>query len=113
MNEAEKKCEGCGSGCDVCDENDQRICLQCESGLMMHLDACVSDCPKGYLSNYEASSCYPLSDLDIRLIPFPCLLIACVFLFLSYVGDKQKRKHLFVPNWLILMALLEHGCLLS
>ena len=88
VNEAEKKCEGCGSGCDVCDENDQRICLQCESGLMLHLDACVSDCPKGYLSNYEASSCYPLSDLDIRLIPFPCLIIAAVFLFLSYVGDK-------------------------
>ena len=80
---------------------------------MLHLDACVDDCPKGYLSNYEASSCYPLSDLDIRLIPFPCLIIACVFLFLSYVGDKQKRKHLFIPNWLILMALLEHGCLLS
>ena len=88
MNESEKRCEGCGSGCDECDANDQRICLKCESGLMMHLDACVSDCPRGYLSNYEASSCYPLSDLDIRLIPFPCLIIAAVFLFLSYVGDK-------------------------
>ena len=31
-----KKCEGCSNGCEVCDENDQRICIQCESSMMMY-----------------------------------------------------------------------------
>lgn len=56
--------------------------------MMLYEGTCVSDCPKGYLSNYSASLCYPLSDLDIDLIPFPCLIIAMVFFFLSYVGSK-------------------------
>jgi len=47
------------------------------------------------------------------LIPFPSLLIAIVFFFLSYVGSKQKRKHLLISNWLVLMGILVHGCLLS
>ena len=54
-----------------------------------------------------------MADLDISLIPFPCLILAVVLFFLSYVGSKQKRKHLLMPNWLVLMGLLEHGCLLS
>ena len=112
VNEIEKKCEGC-AGCDVCDKDDQRICLECSPGLLMLNDECVSDCPKGYLSNYSASECYPISGLDIDLIPFPCLILAIVFFFLSYVGSKQKRKHLLIPNWLVLMGFLEHGILLS
>ena len=80
---------------------------------MMFQGTCVSDCPKGYLADYSARNCYPLSDLDISLIPFPSILIALVFFFLSYVGSKQKRKHLLIPNWLVLMGVLEHGILIS
>ena len=112
-NLEDKECEGCGAGCVECDAVDQRICLKCESGLMMFQNGCVSDCPSGYLADYAAKNCYPLSDLDIALIPFPSLLIALVFLLLSYVGSKQKRKHLMIPNWLVLMGLLEHGVLIS
>ena len=107
------KCDGCGSGCDVCDEEDQRICLQCQGDFMMFQTECVTDCPKGWLSNYAASECYSIASLDIKLIPFPSLIIAFVFLFLSYVGSKQKKKHLLIPNWLVLMGLLEHGAILS
>ena len=88
VNEEEKKCEGCGPGCIDCDPEDQRICLQCAEGLMMMEDECVQDCPSGYLSNYDANECKAISDLDIALIPFPCLIIALVFFFLSYVGSK-------------------------
>jgi NADH:ubiquinone oxidoreductase subunit 6 (subunit J) len=81
--------------------------------MLLHLGTCVSACPEGYLSDYDASYCYSLASLDIRLIPFPCLLIAIVFFFLTYVGSKQKRKHILISNWLVLMGLLVHGCLLS
>lgn len=79
----------------------------------MHLGNCVSDCPSGYLSDYEASYCYSLASLDVDLIPFPCLVLATLLFFLSYVGHKQKRKHIMIPNWIILMGFLVHGCLLS
>ena len=81
--------------------------------MLLHLGTCVSDCPEGFLSDYDGSFCYSLSSLDISLIPFPSLLIAIVFFFLSYVGSKQKRKHLLISNWLVLMGILVHGCLLS
>lgn len=80
---------------------------------MMYESECVRDCPKGWLSNYSTSKCYPISGLDISLIPFPCVLIAFTFLILSFAGSKQKSKHLLIPNWLVLMGLLEHGCILS
>ena len=73
----------------------------------------MSDCPSGYLSDYDGSSCYSLASLDVDLIPFPCLIIATVLFFLSYVGYKQKPKHKMISNWLVLMGLLIHGCLLS
>ena len=81
--------------------------------MLMLKDECVSDCPKGWLSNYTANECYPLSDLDIDLWPFPCLIVAVLFGLLSMVGGMQKKKHLLVPNWLVLMGFLEHGCILS
>ena len=65
------------------------------------------------MADYDDGECYSLSDLDIDLIPFPCLIVATTFFILSYVGYRQKRKHLMIPNWLILMGLLEQGCLLS
>lgn len=107
------RCEGCAAGCDQCDANDQRVCLKCESKMLLHEGVCVSDCPTGFLSNYEEQFCYSLDSLDISLIPFPCLIIAIVLFFLSYVGYKQKRKHLLISNWIILMGMLVHGCLLS
>lgn len=113
VNEEERKCEGCGPGCIDCDPDDQRICLQCADGLMMMDGECVKDCPKGYLSNYSANKCTPLSDLDISLIPFPCLIIAAAFFAASYVGSKQKPKHILITNWIVLMGFLEHGILLS
>ena len=54
---------------------------------MMMEDECVQDCPRGYLSNYDTNTCKSISDLDIALIPFPCLIIAMVMFFLSYVGS--------------------------
>ena len=113
VNEKEKKCEGCGGGCLRCDPIDQRICLQCDGNLLNYLGSCVSTCPKGYVADYDKNTCTALSDMDISLIPFPCLIVAGTFFILSYVGYKQKRKHLLVPNWLVLMGILEHGCLLS
>ena len=76
-------------------------------------NGCVSDCPKGYYANYDNDSCRPISDLDINVIPFPCIIIAGVFFCLSYVGSRQKPKHMLIPNWLVLMGFLEHGILLS
>ena len=80
--------------------------------MLMLEGTCVSACPKDYFADYDDMECVSLADLDISLIPFPCLIVAGTFFILSYVGHRQKRKHLMIPNWLVLMGLLEHGCLL-
>jgi len=81
--------------------------------MLKYNGSCVSVCPKDFIADYDDMECYSLSDLDISLLYFPCLIIAGTFFLLSYVGYKQKLKHLMIPNWLVLMGLLEHGCLLS
>ena len=42
-----------------------------------------------------------------------CLIIAAAFFAASYVGSKQKPKHILITNWIVLMGFLEHGILLS
>ena len=49
---------------------------------------CVSVCPKGYIADYDVMKCKSLAELDISLIPFPCLIVAATFFILSYVGYK-------------------------
>ena len=88
VNEVEKQCEGCGAGCLRCNAQDQRICEQCEGNMLMFEGTCVSVCPKDYLADYDDMVCVSLADLDISLIPFPCLIVAGTFFILSYVGHR-------------------------
>ena len=88
VNEVEKQCEGCGAGCLECDPKDQRICLKCEKNMLMLEGNCVSVCPKDYIADYDDMKCKSLAELDISLIPFPCLIVAATFFILSYVGYK-------------------------
>lgn len=60
-NDLTKKCEGCGSGCNKCDAIDNRNCLKCSSEFKLHLQTCVSDCPKKFMSNFDASECISIS----------------------------------------------------
>ena len=75
----------------------------------MKLDnECVSDCPEGYLANYSADTCTSLDDVDVKIIYFPFLIIALLCFALSYVGSKQKKKHLLIPNFIVMMGIVEH-----
>ena len=76
-------------------------------------EKCVSDCPPGYLSNYQADICYSISGLDVTMVYFPFLILTLLFMLLSLVGTKQKRKHLLIPNFIVLMGILEHAGLIT
>ena len=80
---------------------------------MMLEDGCVSDCPPGYLSNYDADTCRSLSDLDAKTLPFPFIIITLLCLALSWVGSKQKKKHLLVVNFIVMMGVVEHIALIT
>ena len=112
-NVEDMKCEGCDPGCAVCDEVDQRICLECNFGLMLHEEDCVSDCPRFFLANFYGDACYPISDIDVKLIYFPFLIIISICFGMTYIGARQKKKHLLVPNFLFMMGIVEHAGLVT
>ena len=107
------KCEGCNPGCSECDAVDQRICLECNFGLMLHEETCVADCPRYFLANFMGTECYSISNLDVKLIYFPYLIVMCICFAMSYVGSLQKKKHLLVPNFIVLMGAVEHISLVT
>jgi hypothetical protein len=52
------KCLGCvPSGCIDCLREDQEICIECEDGLLLHLDVCVGQCPEGYRASFDGKKC--------------------------------------------------------
>ena len=55
---------------------------------MVHLGDCVADCPRFYMANFAATKCYPVANLDAKIIYFPFVGITVVAFFLSYVGFK-------------------------
>lgn len=87
-NEEARKCEGCGLGCEVCDKKDQRICVKCDANLLLHQGNCVSDCPDGFMADYDAIYCFAISELDVKLYYFPTLIISALAFLLSFVGSK-------------------------
>lgn len=123
QNEVTFECEGCPAGCHECEATDNRVCTKCELGLMLtvmldkegnpELPTCVSACPPGYLANYEGTACTNLSDIDLTLVYFPFLITAFLMFVLSVVGAKQKKKHLLVPNFLVMMGVLEHLAIIT
>ena len=49
------RCLGCiPGGCIDCERDDQEICLECDTGLLLHLDKCVGQCPEGFRASFEA-----------------------------------------------------------
>ena len=67
---------------------DQRVCLTCNVGLMELDGECVADCPRYYLANFDATKCYHLDALDVKLIYFPFLIVSATFFLLSVVGAQ-------------------------
>jgi len=112
-NLATGDCEGCGAGCVNCDKEDQRICLKCESKLKLLKGVCISDCPKGYLANFDATECISKAQKDVKVVYFPWLVMSMIVFSLSYVGGKTKPKHLIVPNFLVMMGVVENLSLLT
>ena len=74
---------------------------------------CTSDCPPGYFANYSADTCKSLDDVDVRIIYFPFLIIMLLCFALSYVGSKQKKKHELIPNFIVMMGIVEHVALVT
>ena len=80
---------------------------------MIHLGDCINDCPRYFMANFYGTECFALSTMDISLIYFPFLIVMVLLFGLSYVGSRQKKKHLLVPNFIVLMGIVEHVALVT
>ena len=80
---------------------------------MVHLGDCINDCPRYYYADFYGTECLPLSNMDIKLVYFPFLIVMGLLFGASYVGSKQKKKHLLVTNFIALMGIVEHIALVT
>ncbi|KAA8592193.1 hypothetical protein FQN60_017648 [Etheostoma spectabile] len=56
-NKASSQCEDCSEGCVKCQDAQQ--CQRCRSGLYLHDDVCVVECPRGFPQNDVCQPCAP------------------------------------------------------
>jgi len=68
---------------------------------------CVQSCPRGFMANYESTKCV-MAGGDVTVVYFPWLIMSLIALGLSLAGGKSKIKHLVVPNWLVMMGIIEN-----
>ena len=80
------RCLGCiPGGCIDCERDDQEICLECDTGLLLHLDKCVGQCPEGFRASFDGKRCNPKNENPVFWFP---LLILSLFAFCVAVGGK-------------------------
>ncbi|XP_041642714.1 proprotein convertase subtilisin/kexin type 5-like [Cheilinus undulatus] len=56
-NKASSRCEECSEGCVTC--QDDKHCQRCRSGLYLHNEMCVVDCPRGFPQDGVCQLCEP------------------------------------------------------
>ena len=93
-DEVNKKCIGCGPGCDVCTRDNPRThCLKCSSDpikLYLFNKTCVSSCPDGYVINFLATEC--ISAMQTPVVWFPCTLLMFFCFIIAYCGYHSSRN---------------------
>ena len=97
----------------MCDILDTDNCSICYYPLLAHLGDCISNCPMGTLSNFEATTCIALDSLDVRIVYFPVLMVIVILAAISWVGKCVKPKHNVLANYVVMMGMLEHLAILA
>lgn len=65
-----------------------------------------------YVTNFEQTQCILIDDLDIKLVYFPFLLLIICIGFVNWVGNRVKPRHQILPNFMVMMGILEHIALI-
>lgn len=85
------KCLGCvPGGCIDCAIEDQEKCLECDTGLYLHLSKCVGQCPEGYRASFDGKSCQLKNENPVFWMPLSILML---FGFCVSIGGKYSSKN--------------------
>jgi hypothetical protein len=87
-NFAEKRCDGCQTGCDRCDVKNLTKCELCSADLFLYNDTCSGSCPEGWKGKNRV--CVNESD-DLRVLYFPFLIAAFIFTIVVFFGLLKKK----------------------
>jgi hypothetical protein len=102
LKKEEDLCVACETGCALCDDQDNSICLKCSAGLALLSNICREECPFEYVKSTDGSVCeqrtYPL---DRTFVPFPILGTAGFFLLLTLASYWLTGRRSLVSSTLI------------
>jgi len=100
-------CEGCLTGCSLCEKQNQKVCIKCESGLYLFEGNCTASCPSGYSVNLQKTACVKGSILDLPIVYFPFLICALVGVAISLGGYFKDPRSLIITNIIALWGPIE------
>lgn len=103
------QCLGCvPGGCIDCLREDQEVCIECDTGLLLHLDKCVGQCPEGYRASFDGKKCNPKNENPVFWFP---LLILSAFALCVAVGGKYSSRNVTGQHRTILSVYCMMGCI--
>jgi len=73
----------------------------------------LNACPFGYIANFAQTECLALDNLDTKVVYFPFLFLIIVIGLVNWVGRVVKPNHQILPNFIVMMGILEHIALIS
>jgi hypothetical protein len=73
---------------------------------------CINSCPTLYIPNFEQTKCVSIDSLDVKLVYFPFLFLIVCIGFVNWVGNRVKPRHQILPNFIVMMGILEHIALI-
>lgn len=73
----------------------------------------MTTCPVGSVITFSGKSCRSLTDLDVRKVYYPFLILTALCAIISWIGKIAKPNHLVLTNFVIMLGLIEHLAILA
>lgn len=109
-NDTAGACVGCIDGCAKCEEKDPKICIECDTNLLLQPDfSCQGTCPNGYRENFRGTVCE--KEKEYTTIYFPMCIMAALAAAIS-VGGKYSSKnvsgqHRRLLSWYSMLGVVD------
>lgn len=93
-NNEKLTCLKCKDDCDLCQLDDDSVCLKCKEPQIAYKGECVPECPDGYSPDETGQACRPWQLSDWGIIYYPWLLMALVGSVVVFIGMIKRKAYI-------------------